>query len=40
MFFYDPAARATSPVDEIIPSAVAIPASAEQVAEIVRFARA
>jgi len=35
---YDPAARATYAVDEIIPSAVAIPASAEQVAEIVRFA--
>jgi glycolate oxidase FAD binding subunit len=35
---YDPAARASYSVDEIIPSAVAIPASAEQVAEIVRFA--
>jgi glycolate oxidase FAD binding subunit len=34
----DPAARASYAVDEIIPSAVAIPASAEQVAEIVRFA--
>ena len=35
---YDSAARASYAVDEIIPSAVAIPASAEQVAEIVRFA--
>jgi glycolate oxidase FAD binding subunit len=34
----DPAARASYAVDEIIPSAVAIPASADQVAEIVRFA--
>ena len=34
----DPAALASYAVDEIIPSAVAIPASAEEVAEIVRFA--
>jgi len=34
----DSAAHANYAVDEIIPSAVAIPASAEQVAEIVRFA--
>jgi len=34
----DPAALASYAVDEIIPSVVAIPASAEEVAEIVRFA--
>src|SRR5712664_1551203 len=34
----DPAARAGYAVDEIIPSAVAKPSSAEEVAEIVRFA--
>ena len=34
----DPASLASYAVDEIIPSVVAIPASAEEVAEIVRFA--
>jgi FAD/FMN-containing dehydrogenase len=34
----DPAALASYAVDEIIPSAVALPACAEEVAEIVRFA--
>ncbi len=34
----DPATRATYAVDEIIPSAVSIPTSPEQAAEVVRFA--